>query len=279
MMDTTNSSDNQFSTMLAPYKIKIPVFEGPLDLLLFLIKKEELNIYEIPIARITEQYVAYLELMEVFDLEIACEFLVMAATLLQIKSRMLLPRHDDDEEDEEEDPRAELARRLLEYKRFKDAAIELRALLEHYSLFIPRLRPFDHATLPPPEEEYIVNANVYNLLSAFSKTTRKAEPEPPSFIAPTEEVTVSERIVALIKYFQTEEEFNFLEVFIRKIDKAKSIVSLIALLEITRLGGISINQEGIFGNIWVKKKGDLRLPMSAVEITAIQETPTYDGEN
>ena len=278
-MDSPDVSAGQFSSKLAAYKIKVPVFEGPLDLLLFLIKKEELNIYDIPIAGVTEQYMSYLELMEVFDLEIACEFLLMAATLLQIKSRMLLPRHEADEEEEEEDPRAELARRLIEYKRFRDAAFQLRARLEHYSLFIPRLRPFDHSVLPPPDEDYIVNANVYNLLRAFSRTTRKPPSQTEMIVAPSEEVTVSERVMAIIEYFKTEDEFNFLEVFVRKIDKGKSIVSLVALLEMARSGRVGINQKETFGDIWVRKLGDLSLPISGIEVTTIQESPVYGEEN
>ena len=108
------------------YKVKLEVFEGPLDLLLFLIKKEEVDIYDIPIAKITDQYLEYLELMQLLDLSIAGEFLVMAATLMHIKSKLLLPPDETEPESEEEqDPRAELVKRLLEYKKFKEAAAEL----------------------------------------------------------------------------------------------------------------------------------------------------------
>jgi segregation and condensation protein A len=275
-MEGSNVTEGQFSSKLAAYKIKIPIFEGPLDLLLYLIKKEELNIYDIPIARVAEQYLAYLELMEFLDLEIACEFIVMAATLLQIKSRMLLPRSEVEEE--EEDPRAELARRLLEYKKFKDAAFQIQAMLQRQSLFIPRLRPFDPKVLPPPEEDYIINATIYNLLTAYSKALRKTPSQLPALIAPAEEVTVTERIMAIIEYFKAEPELNFLEVFVRKVDKLKSIVSFIALLEIARLGQVSIHQERAFGDIWVRKIGDLGLPISGIEVTAIKEPPVYGEE-
>ncbi|MBU0549382.1 MAG: segregation/condensation protein A, partial [Candidatus Omnitrophica bacterium] len=109
------------------YKIKLDIFEGPLDLLLYFVKKDHLNIYDIPISKVTEQYLAYLELMRLLDLNIAGEFLVMAATLMQIKSRMLLPRDEGAQQEEEEmDPREELVQRLLEYQRFKEIATELR---------------------------------------------------------------------------------------------------------------------------------------------------------
>ena len=111
------------------YKVKLEVFEGPLDLLLYLIKKEELDIYDIPIAKITDQYLEYLELMKLLDLNIAGEFLVMAATLIHIKSKLLLPPDEVQAEDAEEaDPRAELVKRLLEYKKFKEAASELSSM-------------------------------------------------------------------------------------------------------------------------------------------------------
>jgi len=120
------------------YKVKLEVFEGPLDLLLYLIKKEEIDIYDIPIAKITDQYLEYLELMKLLDLNIAGEFLVMAATLIHIKSRMLLPPDQlEGEEKEEEDPRAELVRRLLEYKKFKEAATELSHMEKQQKNYFP----------------------------------------------------------------------------------------------------------------------------------------------
>ncbi len=128
------------------YKVKLEVFEGPLDLLLYLIKKEEVNIYDIPIAKITDQYLEYLELMQLMDLDIAGEFLVMAATLMHIKSRMLLPPDQLEEEEAEEDPRAELVRRLLEYKKFKEAASQLATMESQQKHFFPRV-----GTLKPEE--------------------------------------------------------------------------------------------------------------------------------
>ncbi|MCX5680846.1 MAG: segregation/condensation protein A, partial [Candidatus Omnitrophica bacterium] len=107
------------------YKIKLEVFEGPLDLLLYLIKKDEVNIYDIPIAQITDQYLEYLDMMKLLDLDVVGDFLVMAATLMQIKSKMLLPPDPSEQTQEEEDPRDELVRRLLEYKKFKEAAADL----------------------------------------------------------------------------------------------------------------------------------------------------------
>ena len=121
------------------YKVKLEVFEGPLDLLLYLIKKEEVDIYDIPIAKITDQYLEYMELMQLLDLNIAGEFLVMAATLMHIKSKLLLPPDQTETAQEEEDPRAELVRRLLEYKKFKEAASELSHMESHQKHFFARV--------------------------------------------------------------------------------------------------------------------------------------------
>ena len=113
------------------YKVKLNIFEGPLDLLLFLIKRDKIDIYDIPIAGVTEQYLEYMELMQMLDLEIAGEFLVMAATLMQIKNKMLLPPEEtEDDQEEQEDPREELVRRLLEYRKFKEAADKLKEMRE-----------------------------------------------------------------------------------------------------------------------------------------------------
>ena len=120
------------------YKVKLNIFEGPLDLLLFLIKRDKIDIYDIPIAKITEQYLEYMELMQLLDLEIAGEYLVIASTLMHIKSKMLLPKDEEEgEEEEAEDPREELVRRLLEYKKYKDAAERLKEMHnEHKGVFL-----------------------------------------------------------------------------------------------------------------------------------------------
>ncbi len=152
------------------YKVKLEVFEGPLDLLLYLIKKEEIDIYDIPIARITEQYLGYLGLMQLLDLRLAGEFLVMASTLMQIKSKMLLPLEEREPEEEEElDPRAELVRRLLEYKKFKEAATCLEDLeTQRFKTFRRRVMSATFGA-PEAEEESYFEANLFDLISAFSK--------------------------------------------------------------------------------------------------------------
>jgi len=152
------------------YKVKLEVFEGPLDLLLYLIKKEEIDICDIPIARITDQYLEYLNLMQLLDLKLAGEFLVVAATLMQIKSKLLLPPEERPLEEEEElDPREELVRRLLEYKKFKEAAGRLEELeQEQAQVFRRRVSP-EGVDLPQAEEEYF-ETSIFDLISAFPRS-------------------------------------------------------------------------------------------------------------
>ena len=146
------------------YKIKLEIFEGPLDLLLYLVKRDHLNIYDIPIASITEQYLKYIELMQLLDLNIAGEFLVMAATLLQIKSKMLLPAEEKPQEDSI-DPREELVQHLLEYQRFKEVAETLRQMEQKRQDVFKRPKVDSGIT---PEKEVYFEASIFDLISAFS---------------------------------------------------------------------------------------------------------------
>ena len=159
------------------YKVKLEVFEGPLDLLLYLIKKDEVNIYDIPIARITDEYLEYIELMKMLDINIASEFIVMAATLMQIKSRMLLPVEERvPEEEEEVDPREELVRQLLEYKKFKEAAVQLEELeLKRAEVFTraPEEDSFDNEN----GDEPFFEASLFDLIAAFSEALKGVSKE------------------------------------------------------------------------------------------------------
>src|SRR3990167_9337508 len=154
------------------YKVKLEVFEGPLDLLLYLIKKEEVDIYDIPISRITKEYLEYLELMQLLDLNIAGEFIVMAATLMHIKSKILLPKDPTQEEEAEEaDPRAELVRRLLEYKKFKEAAGELSHMASKQKGVFGRITA-ESPVAPDPEEAEFFEASLFDLITAFTKVMK-----------------------------------------------------------------------------------------------------------
>src|SRR3954466_2802558 len=167
----------EFESILEAYPVRLQNFEGPLDLLLHLIKKNELNIYEIPIALITAQYLEYIDLMQEMNLDVAGEFLVMAATLIHVKSRMLLPRPDPTQEDPEEDPREALMRRLLEHQRFKAAAELLHE--KEIQRSAQWLRPDDRVTAvigDAPEPE--IDIDLFSLMAAFRQVLERAKQRP-----------------------------------------------------------------------------------------------------
>ncbi|MEW6675138.1 MAG: segregation/condensation protein A [Nitrospirota bacterium] len=225
------------------YSIKIPVFEGPLDLLLHLIRENKIDIYDIPIALITHQYLQYIKMMKELNLEIAGEFLVMAATLIYIKSRMLLPPNEDAPSEEQEDPRLELVHRLLEYQRFKEAALGLKEREEEW------MKVFRREPVSDDAEFYLFDINLFDLLDAFKKILDKA---PPEIVAITKEtLTVKDRISMIIEMLEGQEAIRFEEVFKEGITKVQLIVTFIALLELIRLGLVKAYQEREFGNIWI----------------------------
>ncbi len=174
-MTHEEKDNNVTESPLAAYTIELESFQGPLDLLLHLIRKNELDIADIPIAEITGQYLAYLDIMRELDLEVASEFLVMASTLIYIKSRMLLPVDEEEEEGEGEDPREELIRRLLEYQKYKKAAEDLggRTILNRDVFPRPEMEA------PPSEEDVFTEASIFQLMDAFQKVLNEAEKRTP----------------------------------------------------------------------------------------------------
>ncbi|MBM3251940.1 MAG: segregation/condensation protein A [Candidatus Omnitrophica bacterium] len=231
------------------YKIKLDFFEGPLDLLLYLIKKNEVNICDIPIARITEQYLQYIEVMKLLDLDIVGEFLVVAATLMQIKSKMLLPQPEATVEEETEDPRAELVNRLLEYQKYKDAAEELRQReLLRKNLFT---REPDKATeerfLREPGEVYF-EANLFDLISAFSKAMKEV-PREIFYEVMRDEFTVDQKIHDILHILLEEPEISLQTLFEKTVNKLEIIATFLAILELIRLKEVTIIQRQLFGDI------------------------------
>ena len=199
------ASEHPLHTMASQeeYKVQLEVFEGPLDLLLYLIKKDELDIYDIPIERITTQYMEYLDLMRMLDLNIAGEFIVMAATLMMIKSRMLLPVEEraELEEEEEDDPRWDLVRQLVEYKKFKDAAMHLEGLEERQVDVFGR--GSDAATLGPAGDVSLHDVSIFDLISAFNDVLKKVKTEELKEIF-AERYTVAEKIDAIVNMIKTQ---------------------------------------------------------------------------
>jgi segregation and condensation protein A len=232
------------------YKVQLEVFEGPLDLLLYLIRKEEVDIYNIPIERITTQYMEYLGLMRMLDLNIAGEFIVMAATLMMIKSRMLLPVEERPElEEEEEDPRWELVRQLIEYKKFKDAASRLE------DIAFDRENTF-HMGGPTVvfEQESGVglqDVSLFDLITAFREVLKNARPEEIREIY-AETFTVSDKVELIIKRIGSEKKIRFTELFGAHASKHEIICTFLALLELIRLRQVAVRQRERFGEITIE---------------------------
>lgn len=233
------------------YNIKLPVFEGPMDLLLHLIRESKLDIYDIPISLITGQYLEYLGMMKDLNLEIAGEFLVMAATLIHIKSRMLLPPDEEVAPEEMEDPRLELVQRLLEYQAFKDGASILREREDESQKIFFREPLVIEDENDVRTELYLFDVNIFDLLGAFKKIFDNALPE---VLTITREVlTVKDKMFLIVEMLETHDSIRFEEVFRDNFTRKQLIVTFLALLELQRLGLVRVYQEKEFGHIWIIK--------------------------
>ena len=243
-----------FESSLEAYPIRLENFEGPLDLLLHLIKKNELNIYDIPITLITEQYLQYIELMQELNLDMAGEFLVMAATLIHIKSRTLLPRPPSAEElaAEEEDPREALVRRLIEHQRFKAAAELLHDRETLRSAQWPR-SDASIAGVSDQEAEPELEVDLFTLLAAFRGVLDRAKHRP-KVILPPEQVSIESRIEVLLTRLSDTDACGFEDLFGDVSSRGDLIVTFLALLEMIRLKLVRIFQAGPFGEIRVYKR-------------------------
>ena len=241
-----------FESLLEAYPIKVANFEGPLDLLLFLIRKHEIDIQDIPIALITEQYLEYLELMQDLDLDVVGEFLLMAATLIYIKSRALLPRPVSSEEGSEEDPREALMLRLIEHRKFK-AAAEL--LHERETVRSAQWgRPDDRISEIAGEEyEPELEVDLFSLLTAFQAVVERAK-QRPSMVLPIEQISIETRIEQLVARLSETEACGFEELFADASSRADLIATFLALLEMIRLKLVRVFQDGSFGPIRIYKR-------------------------
>ena len=227
--------------------VKLEKFEGPLDLLLHLIKRDEVDIYDIPIAHITQQYLAYIELMRALDLEVAGEFLVMAATLMRIKARMLLPLPASGEEEDEGDPREELVQRLIEYRQFKEAAGTLRLREDE------RRRLYERGYLPAEDEAGplpLAPATLFDLLDALTRVMSRL-PEPAVYDVQGEVYDVEEKMSLIASTVAERGEVSFEELLLACRARAEMIVTFIALLELIKLGEALVVQHDIFGEIMI----------------------------
>ncbi|MFA5069418.1 MAG: segregation/condensation protein A [Candidatus Omnitrophota bacterium] len=260
------------------YKIKLEIFEGPLDLLFYLIKKDELNIHDIPILSVTEQYLQYLELMRMLDLDIAGEFLVMAATLIHIKSKMLLPPDAEEAEKEEKDPREELVRKLLEYKRFKEAAGVLKEREFKQKEIFPRSGAQDITGDTEGENQGLrVEASIFDLLSAFSKVLKDI-PRDKFYEVVKDEVTVSDKIHEIFHTLVKTPVVYFFDLFRQSKTKIHVVATLLALLELIRMKEVVIKQDKIFGDIKIIRNSQRMTPPTIEEAeNAGRENPGQEG--
>jgi segregation and condensation protein A len=249
---------------MSEYKVKFEVFEGPLDLLLYLIKKEEVDIYEVNLTKLATQFIDYIEMMREFDLEVAGEFLVMASTLMYIKSRELLPvdlRTETDGEDEGEDPRWELIRQLVAYKKFKDAAAQLQTLEARQEGVFPRvpgkLEFADDAPAPRPD------VSIFDLLNAVNGVLKRFSTREDLRDIFEDKWTVSEKIEFIVRILAERGRALFSELFEGVTSRTEIVVTFLALLELIRLKQILAAQSEAFGEI------ELRRALTAVTPVAV----------
>jgi len=238
------------------YKVKLEVFEGPLDLLLYLIKKSEVDIYNIPISEVTSQYLEYLDLFKMMDLNIAGDFLVMASTLMHIKSKMLLPNEElgDDILEEEEDPREELVNKLLEYRKFKDAASRLKQMED------TKLQTFTRKTQVDLKADVTVHfeANLFDLINVFKRVMEDVPKEMFEEVI-KDEVTVEEKTHELLHMLKEKTKLQFSKLLKNAKSKLEIIATFLSILELIRLQEVLVYQTQDFGEIEIVRNEEYRL--------------------
>ncbi|MCX5695630.1 MAG: segregation/condensation protein A [Candidatus Omnitrophica bacterium] len=241
------------------YKIKLELFEGPLDLLLYLVKKDHLNIYDIPIAKVTAQYLEYINLMQMLDLNIAGEFLVMAATLMQIKSKMLLPAQEGEgSEAEAEDPREELVRRLLEYEKFKEIAGDLRQKEAQQQEVFKRPKPETEKKEAQNQETYF-EASIFDLINAFSQALKDI-PKEVFYEVVKDKFTMEEATHQILHLLLVNSSVKLSELFRRAKNKMEIIVTFLAVLELIKIKEIIARQSELFQEIDIVRNKENIIP-------------------
>ncbi len=252
------------------YRLKLPVFEGPLDLLLFLIRKNELDIYDIPIEQVTRQYLDALFAMQQLDLDLAGDFFVMAATLMEIKSRMLLPREQrpagpESEGDEELDPRWELVHQLLEYRKFKEAAAQLDALAVERNQLIARQVP----ALAARSDRPLAPSDRIQLWNVFNGVLRRLAEKLVVGEIHDEHVTVADQMELLLARIRTEPRFVFSHLFTSTVSLRTLVATFLAVLELVRLKRLRVRQDEAFADILCEG-----IPENGLETAASAHTVT-----
>jgi len=238
------------------YRIKLQNFEGPLDLLLFLIKKNEVDIYDIPIADITRQYMEYVEIIQLLDLEGASEFILLAATLIRIKAKMLLPRPKSEDDDEEIiDPRMELVTRLIEYKRFKELSFKLSDIEDHQRKVFQRGFHPDIDVDADDGIELDEDVSLFSLISVFNQVIERMPKETFHHVEDIQ-ISMEEQIEFVIKNLQKVKQISFVDLIAHLRGKIIIIVTFMAILELIKRGEIVARQSMPFGEIWIVRTRD-----------------------
>lgn len=233
---------------MSDVSLKLTAFEGPLDLLMHLIESNKIDIYDIPIVEITEQYIGYLRNLQEFDMELASEFLVMAATLLQIKSRMLLPKEAREDEDEGEDPRQQLVEMLVEYRRIKKAAQNLRYLKEEADRYASREPMFANLV-----ERYVPSYPVRDLLLALANVLRETGGQPLAYIEP-QAFSVQEKMAEILQRLQGSAQGFLLSELFASGKAGEKVAAFLGVLELLKMGLITISQHQAFAPIYIFSK-------------------------
>jgi segregation and condensation protein A len=232
------------------FAIRLPTFEGPMDLLLYLIRRSEVDIYDIPIERVTEQYIESLGSMKTLDLEVAGEFFVMASTLMYIKSRMLLPKKDqgsnEDVEEDDIDPRWELVQQLLEYRKFKEAAEGIRKLILSSNDLISRIGPIDALEAIERPLKPVDRVDLWN---TFNSVLRRLAERIDEGQINAEQITVADRMELVLLRIKQKDNFLFSELFESSTTITTIVATFLAVLELTRLDKITLKQDRAFGDI------------------------------
>jgi segregation and condensation protein A len=233
---------------LTEYQIELDIFKGPLDLLLYLVKRNEVDICDIPIAKIAEQFLGYMNVIQLIDVEWAGEFLVMAATLMEIKSRLLLPRSEEMEGDEE-DPRQELVRQLIEYKKFKDAAALLEEQAERQQARLARF-PVELPPAPDPAQQPLQHVELWDLVSAFGRLMRETAALAPRQIV-MDETPIQVHMERIVKLLKEQGRLAFAALFTPPHTRGRLLGLFLAVLELIKGRQIHAEQPEPFSEIWV----------------------------
>ena len=238
------------------YKIQLPDFEGPFDLLLYFIKRDEINIYDIPIARITEEFLNYVKVMQYFDLELAGEFIFMASTLMYVKTQMLLPHANEDGSSDFEDPRTALVQKILEYKQYKEASYELAEMKERnkYSFY----RDMFEVEYRQVEGDNIYkNATLFDLMKAFGAALERSRTQEINHVVEVFKVTIEDKMEMINSFLKDKPSLSFLSI-IKGQNRQHIIVTFLAILELMKMQIIYLIQDDNFDDIMITRKSDIK---------------------